>query len=54
VRGVSDALDQRYRLVPVYMTAVRFATPLRETKRFVAALAAAKQLDFWIDEGGAT
>ena len=33
-------------LVTAHMTLVRFATPLREPERFVAALAAARQSDF--------
>ena len=45
-RGLGDGLDQRYRLVTAHMTLVRFATPLREPRRFVAALAGARQSDF--------
>jgi 2'-5' RNA ligase len=45
-RGLGDALDRRYRLVTAHMTLVRFATPLRAPERFVAALAAARQVDF--------
>jgi 2'-5' RNA ligase len=45
-RGLGDALDQRYRLVTAHMTLVRFATPLRQPERFIAALAAARQSDF--------
>lgn len=45
-RGLGGALDQRYRLVTPHMTLVRFAAPLREPERFVAALAAARQTTF--------
>jgi 2'-5' RNA ligase len=45
-RGLGDALDQRYRLVTAHMTLVRFASPLRDPERFVAALAAARRTDF--------
>jgi 2'-5' RNA ligase len=46
VRGLGHGLDQRYRLVTAHMTLVRFATPLRDPRRFVAALAKAWQSDF--------
>ena len=45
-RGLGDALDQRYRLVTAHMTLVRFATPLDDPQRFIAALAAARRTDF--------
>lgn len=45
-RGLGESLDQRYRLVTAHMTIVRFAKPLRDCERFVAALAAARQTDF--------
>jgi 2'-5' RNA ligase len=45
-RGLADALDRRYRLVTAHMTLVRFATPLRDPERLVAALAAARPIDF--------
>ena len=45
-RGLGGALDQRYRLVTAHMTIVRFATPLREPERFVAALEEARSTDF--------
>ncbi|MBA3772393.1 MAG: hypothetical protein H0X13_07905 [Ramlibacter sp.] len=45
-RGLGDALDQRYRLVTAHMTLVRFATPLDDPQRFVAALATARGTDF--------
>ena len=35
VRGLGDALDQRYRLVIAHMTIVRFAVPLRAPCRHV-------------------
>jgi 2'-5' RNA ligase len=45
-RGLGDSLDRRYRLVTAHMTVVRFATPLRDPERLVAALAAARPIDF--------
>jgi len=45
-RGLGDGLDQRYRLVTAHMTLVRFAAPLREPERFVAALATARLESF--------
>lgn len=46
VRGLGDGVDQRYRLVTAHMTLVRFAAPLREPERFVAALATARLESF--------
>lgn len=45
-RGLGGALDGRYRLVTAHMTLVRFAAPLRDPARFVAALSAARATDF--------
>jgi 2'-5' RNA ligase len=45
-RGLGADLDQRYRLVTAHLTLARFASPLREPERFVAALAAARHIEF--------
>jgi 2'-5' RNA ligase len=45
-RGLDDSLDRRYRLVTAHMTLIRFAQPLRDSRRFVAALAPTRALEF--------
>lgn len=41
-RGLGDTLDQRYRLETAHTTLVRFVAPLRDPRRFVDALDAAR------------
>lgn len=48
VRGLGSALDGRYRLVTAHITLVRFAAPLRDGRRFVAALSPARATDFGV------
>lgn len=45
-RGLGDTLDQRYRLETAHTTLVRFVAPLRDPRRFVAALDAARSRAF--------
>ena len=45
-RGLGGALDQRYRLETAHTTLVRFVAPLRDPRRFVDALAAARARAF--------
>lgn len=47
-RGLGGALDRRYRLVTAHLTLVRFAAPLRDPVRFVAALSAARAIEFGV------
>ncbi|HEY5910740.1 MAG TPA: 2'-5' RNA ligase family protein [Verrucomicrobiae bacterium] len=45
-RGLGAGLDQRYRLRTAHMTAVRFRSPLRDSRRFAAALEQARERPF--------
>jgi 2'-5' RNA ligase len=45
-RGLGAALDRRYRLVTAHTTRIRFAEPLRDGGRLVAALARARAKEF--------
>lgn len=47
-RGLGAGLDRRYRLVTAHTTIVRFAAPLHDPARFVAALADARATDFGV------
>jgi 2'-5' RNA ligase len=44
--GLGEGVDGRYRLETAHMTVVRFRTPLRDSKRLVAALQQARQRPF--------